>query len=98
MLIQGAIILYPVICGSMYAASYHLNSLDIRLAPSDRPLLLQIILFAFVQFVFGYVSGLVIMHMHMRYSSTRAVMKEASTTTAKSCNAKGYIALPDDDV
>jgi hypothetical protein len=97
MLAKGAIAFYVIICGSMYAASYHLNSLDKRLAPSDRSLLLQIIVFAFTQFVFGYVSGLVIMHMYIRYTATRvAKTKEASTTTTKSSCA--YTILPDDDV
>lgn len=95
MLVKGAIALYLLIWAGMYAASYHLNILDPRLAPADRPLLLQIIVFAFTQFTFGYVSGLVIMHIYVRYSSARAATKEASTTTKNSCV---YASLPDSDV
>ena len=95
MLENGVVVVFPIVCAAMYAASYHINATDKRLATSDRSLLLQIILFAFAQFLFGYTSGLVIMHMRMRWGDVRAVTKNASTTTKTT--SSGYTALQSDD-
>lgn len=95
MLANGAIVIFPLVCAAMYAVSYHINTTDKRLATSDRSLLKQIILFAFAQFVFGYASGLVIMHIRMRLSEVRAVTKEVATITKH--NACVYTALQGDD-
>ena len=78
---DAVVIIFPLLCGIMYAASYHISSQDGRLPEKDRPLLAQIIGFAFSQFVFGYVSGLVIMHMRVQVVKASGGTREASTTT-----------------
>ena len=82
-LIDAVLFVFPITCGIMYATTYYVNSMDRRLPAGDRSLLAQIIGFAFCQFMFGYISGLVMMHVRVQTIRAGGETKEASTTTYK---------------
>ena len=58
---NASIILLPVLFGAMYTASYDLNTAQKNIPARDHAIYMQTMLFAYSQFLMGYVAGMVML-------------------------------------
>jgi hypothetical protein len=55
------IVVLPLLWGLMYIASYNINSTDQHVEAKEQRMYSHILIFGYVQFVMGYVTGLVML-------------------------------------